>query len=300
MIQANLGEFSALMTACLWVVSGVFFEKAGKRSGSQAVAYLRMIFAFFLICGMLWILRDNPLPTDASPSAWLWLSLSGLVGFVIGDLFLFEAYVRIGTRISLLLMSFSPVLTGVLGYLFFDEVLSPISVMGIFLTLAGIAVVVLTKGEQNRLHLRVDPYGVFCGIMGAVGQSLGTILSKQGMGTYDAFAATQIRIIAAIAGYSIFFLVGRHWQKLISLLKDVKATLFTAAGALFGTTLGVGFSLLAIQHTQTAIAAAIMSIMPVLIIPVNRILFKEKITWSEILGAGITVAGVVLLYLTPS
>ncbi len=59
---------------------------------------------------------EIPFATDASPSAWLWLSLSGVVGFVIGDVFLFEAYVRIGTRITLLLMSLSPVLTGLLSY----------------------------------------------------------------------------------------------------------------------------------------------------------------------------------------
>lgn len=299
MIQAHLGEFSALLTACFWVISGVFFEKASKRTSSLAVAYLRMIFAFILISLLLWVMRGKPLPTDATPSAWLWLSLSGLVGFVIGDIFLFEAYVRIGARISLLLMSFSPVITGFLSYFIFGEVLQPLAIVGIVLTLAGIAVVVLTRGDHNNLKLRVDSYGVLCGVMGAVGQSVGTILSKQGMGNYDAFAATQIRIIASILGFTLFFIIGKHWQKLATLLKDTHASLQTAAGAVFGTTLGVGFSLLAIQHTQAAVAAAIMSIMPVLIIPVNWLVLKEKIKWIEMLGALVTVVGVILLYLKP-
>jgi drug/metabolite transporter (DMT)-like permease len=299
MLQAHLGEFSALLTAIFWVISGVFFEKASKRTSSLAVAYLRMIFAFILISLLLWVMRGKPLPTDATPSAWLWLSLSGLVGFVIGDIFLFEAYVRIGARISLLLMSFSPVITGLLSYFIFGEVLQPLAIVGIVLTLAGIAVVVLTKGDHNNLKLRVDSYGVLCGVMGAVGQSVGTILSKQGMGNYDAFAATQIRIIASILGFTLFFIIGKHWQKLATLLKDTHASLQTAAGAMFGTTLGVGFSLLAIQHTQAAVAAAIMSIMPVLIIPVNWLVLKEKIKWIEMLGALVTVVGVILLYLKP-
>lgn len=299
MIQAHLGEFSALLTACFWVISGVFFEKASKRTSSLAVAYLRIIFAFILISLLLWVMRGKPLPTDATPSAWLWLSLSGLVGFVIGDIFLFEAYVSIGARISLLLMSFSPVITGLLSYFIFGEVLQPLAIVGIVLTLAGIAVVVLTKGDHNNLKLRVDSYGVLCGVMGAVGQSVGTILSKQGMGNYDAFAATQIRIIASILGFTLFFFIGKHWQKLATLLKDTHASLQTAAGAVFGTTLGVGFSLLAIQHTQAAVAAAIMSIMPVLIIPVNWLVLKEKIKWIEMLGALVTVVGVILLYLKP-
>lgn len=297
MNPTHIGEFSALLTAFFWVISGIFFERASKRTTSLAVSFLRMIFGLVLISIVLWISRGNPFATDASPSAWLWLSLSGVVGFVIGDVFLFEAYVRIGTRIALLMMSLSPVLTGVLSYFIFGEVLEPRAVVGIALTLAGIAVVTMTRGEKRNLKLRVNPYGVFCGLMGAVGQSIGLILSKQGMGDYDAFAATQVRIIASIAGFILFFLIGNHWQKLRVLLSDAKSVRMTATGALFGPVLGVGFSLLAIQNAPAAIAAAIMSIMPVLIIPVNWLAFREKIKWFEVLGALVTVVGVILLYL---
>ena len=297
MNPTHIGEFSALLTAFFWVISGIFFERASKRTTSLAVSFLRMIFGLAFISVFLWIYRGNPFATDASPSAWLWLSLSGVVGFVIGDVFLFEAYVRIGTRITLLLMSLSPVLTGGLSYFIFGEVLEPLAVVGIALTLAGIAVVIMTRGEKRNLKLRVDSYGVFCGLMGAVGQSVGLILSKQGVGDYDAFAATQVRIVASIAGFSLFFLIGNHWQKLRVLLSDGQSTWMTAAGALFGPVLGVGFSLLAIQNAPAAIAAAIMSIMPVLIIPVNWLAFREKIKWFEVLGALVTVLGVILLYL---
>jgi len=117
------------------------------------------------------------------------------------------------------------------------------------------------------------------------------------MGDYDPFAATQVRIIASIAGFILFFLVGNHWQKLRVLLNDGQSVRMTAVGALFGPVLGVGFSLLAIQNAPAAIAAAIMSIMPVLIIPVNWLAFREKIKWFEVLGALVTVVGVILLYL---
>lgn len=297
MNPTHIGEFSALLTAFFWVISGMLFERASKRTTSLGVSFLRMIFGLVFISVFLWISRGNPFAIDASPSAWLWLSLSGVVGFVIGDVFLFEAYVRIGTRITLLLMSLSPVLTGVLSYFIFGEVLEPLAVVGIALTLAGIAVVIMTRGEKRNLKLRVNSYGVFCGLMGAVGQSVGLILSKRGMGDYDAFAATQVRIIASIAGFSLFFLIGNHWQKLRVLLSDGQSTRMTAAGALFGPVLGVGFSLLAIQNAPAAIAAAIMSIMPVLIIPVNWLAFREKIKWFEVLGALVTVVGVILLYL---
>lgn len=297
MNPTHIGEFSALLTAFFWVISGTFFERASKRTSSLAVSFLRMIFALGIISIVLWILRGNPFAYDAPPSTWLWLSLSGLVGFVIGDIFLFEAYVRNGTRITLLIMSLSPVLTGVLSFIIFGEVLEPLAMLGIALTLAGIALVILTRGEKKQLKLRVNSYGVFCGLMGAVGQSVGLILSKQGMGNYDPFAAAQIRIIASIVGFFLFFLIGNHWQKLRVLLKDRRSARMTATGALFGPVLGVGFSLLAIQNAPAAVAAAIMSIMPVLVIPVNWVAFRERIKWFEVLGALVTVVGVVLLYL---
>ena len=297
MNPTHIGEFSALLTAFFWVISGLFFERASKRTTSLAVSFLRMIFGLAIISVLLWIIRGNPFATDAPPSAWLWLSLSGVIGFVIGDIFLFEAYVRIGTRITLLLMSLSPVLTGVLSYFIFGEVLELMMVVGIALTLVGIAVVILTRGDKKKLKLRVNSYGVFCGLMGAIGQSVGLILSKQGMGDYDPFAATQIRIIASIAGFILFFLIGNHWQKLRALLSDRQSVWMTAAGALIGPVLGVGFSLLAIQNAPAAVAAAIMSIMPVLVIPVNWLAFREKLKWFEVLGALVTVVGVVLLYL---
>jgi len=297
MNPTHTGELSALLTAFLWVISGIFFERASKRTSSLAVSFLRMVFGLAIISVFLWIYRGNPFATDAPPSAWMWLSFSGVVGFVIGDVFLFEAYVRIGTRITLLIMSLSPVLTGVLSYIIFGEVLEPLAILGIALTLVGIAVVILTRGDKKKLKLRVNSYGVFCGLMGAVGQSIGLILSKQGMRDYDPFAATQIRIIASIAGFILFFLIGNHWQKLRVLLKDGQSARMTAAGALFGPVLGVGFSLLAIQNAPAAVAAAIMSIMPVLVIPVNWLALKEKLMWFEVLGALVTVLGVVLLYL---
>ena len=70
-----------------------------------------------------------------------------------------------------------------------------------------------------------------------------------------------------------------------------------ALGSVFGPFLGVSFSLLAVQNTQAGIAATIMAIVPVLIIPPAIIIFKEKPNWKEIVGAIITVSGVALFFL---
>jgi drug/metabolite transporter (DMT)-like permease len=71
----------------------------------------------------------------------------------------------------------------------------------------------------------------------------------------------------------------------------------TTLGSFFGPFLGVSFSLLAIRYTETGIAATIMAIVPILIIPPVVILYKEKVKPLEILGSVISITGVALLFL---
>jgi len=297
MITNHIGEISALLTAMLWVLSGTAFEHGGKRVSSQAVNLMRLIMAVLIMAVYLTIRRGSPIPFDASPQNWLWLSISGLVGFVLGDFFLFESYVLVGTRLALLIMSLSPILTGILSYFVFGEKLSLLNMLGIVLIILGIMLVVLTKNQGEKMKLNIRPRGLIYAILGAVGQSIGLIFSKLGMGSFDPFASTQIRLIAGTFGWILLFLIFGWFPRLKRFTTDRKALGFTFFGAFFGPFLGVSFALTAMQHTKAAVASAIMSIMPVLILPVNLVLFKEKIRSRAILGAVITVIGVVILYL---
>lgn len=297
MITNHIGEISALLTAMLWVLSGTAFEHGGKRVSSQAVNLMRLIMAVLIMAVYLTIRRGSPIPFDASPQNWLWLSISGLVGFVLGDFFLFESYVLVGTRLALLIMSLSPILTGILSYFVFGEKLSLLNMLGIVLIILGIMLVVLTKNQGEKMKLNIRPRGLIYAILGAVGQSIGLIFSKLGMGSFDPFASTQIRLIAGTFGWILLFLIFGWFPRLKRFTTDRKALGFTFFGAFFGPFLGVSFALTAMQHTKAAVASAIMSIMPVLILPVNLVLFKEKIRSRAILGAVITVIGVVVLYL---
>jgi len=123
------------------------------------------------------------------------------------------------------------------------------------------------------------------------------VLSKKGMGEYDAFSASQIRVLAGIAGFSVLFIFMKRWPRVWTALKHVSAMKRITLGAFFGPFLGVSFSLLAVQHTSAGIAATLMAITPVLIIAPSVIIFKEKVNWKEILGAVVTVTGVAMFFL---
>ncbi|HOF56120.1 MAG TPA: DMT family transporter [Prolixibacteraceae bacterium] len=302
--MSYLGEFSALLTAIFWTVTSLSFESAGKRVGSLSVNLIRLILAFFLYAVYLKITRGMFLPLDAGLERWIWLSLSGLVGFVVGDLLLFQAFVVIGARISMLIMSLSPPITALISWLMLGEILTPMNWLGMTVTLTGIVMVVLKRGEKSGQGLLrrkiVSSYslkGILLALGGAAGQAAGLVLSKKGMGSYDAFASSQIRVLSGLAGFLLIILVMKRWPMVARAFRNKPAMKRIVLGSVFGPFLGVSFSLLAVQHTRAGIAATIMAIVPVLIIPPAVILFKEKVNWKEIAGAIITVGGIMLFFL---
>jgi drug/metabolite transporter (DMT)-like permease len=297
-LQAHSGEFAALAVAVFWTVTALAFEAAGKRVGSLPVNWIRLVLGFLLLSLFTRVSRGAWLPLDASPSAWLWLSLSGLVGFVMGDLFLFKAFVLIGSRISMLVMALAPPLTAVMGRVFLGERLSAMALAGMALTLSGIALVVLDRPTgEAPVKLAHPVKGVLLALGGAVGQASGLILSKVGMAEYSPFAATQIRILAGIAGFTAILTLAGAWPRTAAAFRNRPAMARIATGAFFGPFLGVSFSLVALQRTSAGIASTIMSTVPVLIIPPAVLLFKEKANGREIAGAVTAVLGVSLLFL---
>jgi drug/metabolite transporter (DMT)-like permease len=263
-----------------------------------AVNLIRLLMAVLLLGAFTWLTRGLPLPLDAGPHAWLWLSLSGLIGFTIGDLCLFRAFVVVGARVSMLLMTLVPVITAVAGFLVMGEVLSPKELFGMALTIGGVSTVVWERrpSADGRLQ-RLPITGIVLGLTGAAGQAVGLVLSKFGMGSYDAFAATHIRVIAGSVGFIAVFSIIGWWPRVRAAMADRRAMTSTGVGAFFGPFLGVSLSLVAVKYTEAGVAATLMALAPVLIIPVSVIVFRERVAWPAVVGAFVAVAGSALLFL---
>jgi len=291
------GELISLGTAMCWTLTVVSFEYAGKRVGSLPVNIIRLLFGFIFLGITLTVLNGSFIPTDASISTWSWLILSGMVGLVIGDLFLFQAFIDVGGRISLLVLSLVPVISAVLGLLFFNEILSSLQIIGMTITISAIAFVILFRKQKVTIEHPHSKRGVLFAFIGAISQAVGLILSKQGMGDYSAFASTQIRVIAAIIGFVILITIRKEWTNVLKAFKNKTAIKFIIVGSIFGPFLGVSSSLLAMQYTDIGISTTIAQLNVILIIPFSIILFKESVNYKEIIAAIIAFAGVALLFL---
>lgn len=297
-MQSNIGELAALGTAFCWTIVSIAFESAGKKVGSLSVNYIRLIFGFIFITIYSYITRGILFPTDATAQNWILLSISGFIGLFLGDMFLFQAFVEVGSRISSLIMAASPPIAALLGYILLKEKLRPISGLGMAITIIGIAIVILSKDTgEKKIKVNYSIKGLTYAFLGAFGQSLGLILSKIGMGSYNPFAATQIRIITGFISFTILLFVLKKFGDLKIAFKDRKALSTIGVGAFFGPFIGVSLSLLSLQYTSAGVSSTITSIMPVIIIPFSIMIFKEKIKPKEILGAVISVIGVGILFI---
>lgn len=301
-----MGEFIALATVLCWTCSIQFFEAASKRVGAVPVNIIRLFVA--LLCfGLFLFVRDGALlPHDFSGHAWFYLSLSGVVGFFIGDIFLFMALVELGPRVTMLIQSLAAPTAAVIGWLLLGEHYALYQWTGMAITLAGVGVVILERSKKLSPVMgltvrRVSYKGVLFGFVAMFGQAGGLLMSKVGMqtesGYLDAFAATEIRALAAFVCFVLYFTVTGKWRAVGTALSDKRAVVYTSIGAAIGPFVGVSLSLMALHYLSAGVASTFFSLIPICIIPFSVYLHKEHVSLRAISGAVTAVFGVYLLML---
>lgn len=293
MLNSHIGEIAGLGVAVCWTFSALFFEKAGHKISSLSVNFIRLLFAIGFLGITTFFTRGIFFPTDATGYQWFWLGLSGFVGFFLGDLFLFKSYSIIGARTAALMMSLAPMLTAIIGWFFLKESLTFKDIAAIILSVAGIMIAI----SSRKMKLNYPLKGILLAFGGAVGQAVGLILSKKGMGHYDPVAATQIRALFGLLSFGILITVLRRWGKLTTDIKHGDAMKSVTVGAIFGPFLGVALGLFAIQQTNTGIAATLMAMVPIFIIVPSAIMFKEKIKPQQVIGAVVSIIGASLFFI---
>jgi len=293
MFQSHIGEFAGLGVAVCWTMSALFFEKAGHKIGSLSVNFIRLLFAIGFLGITTFFTRGLFFPSDASSYQWYWLGLSGFIGFFLGDMLLFQSYMVIGSRTAALIMSLAPMLTAIIGWFFLDEILSAKNIIAIVISVTGIIIAISNK----KMKLDIPLKGFLLAFGGAMGQAIGLILSKKGMGDYDPVAATQIRALFGLLSFGILITALRRWNKLGQAFTHTSAMKSVTVGAFFGPFVGVALGLFAIQQTKTGIASTLMGLVPIFIIVPSAIMFKEKIRPQQVIGAIISIAGASLFFL---
>ncbi|MCX8056487.1 MAG: DMT family transporter [Ignavibacteria bacterium] len=292
-----IGEIAALITAFLWSITSLFFASAVTRIGTFQLNVSRQLIALILLFLIITLFGIN---IELNSTQLVYLSLSGIVGLTFGDTFLFLAYKEIGARLSMLIMSLSPAIAAILAYLFLNEKISLIGVLGILVTLIGILIVVYEKnGSQENI---INYIGILFALLASIGQGSGLVLAKQAFNisgnSINGFLATAVRLTASLIFLIPISLLSKKLKNPVEVfVNDTKSFFLTIGGSIAGPVLGITFSLVAISHTKVGIASTIMALPPVIMLPMVRYFFKEKLTFTSVLGALIAVSGVAILFL---
>lgn len=306
-----LGELISIGVAFSWTATALLSEFGSKRLGNLTLNVLRMTLALVFSLVLFLVVTGNPLPTGVSTEAAGWMLLSGLVGYVIGDFCLFQCYIIIGSCYGQLFMTLAPLSAALMAWMTLGQQMTAMSILAMLVTLAGISISVLGRGEHHKVSLKLPLNGVLYAIGAAVCQGVGLVLSKIGMDHYDVaalaemgvpewlvpFSANFYRCIAGIIGFTLLLYYRSGMAPLREAMHDRKGLTVATATTIFGPFVGVGFSLMAVQYTAAGIASTLMAMTPIIILLPSYWLFHEKITWKAIVGAFISFIGVSLFFL---
>lgn len=292
------GEIAALGTAVCWSFTAIFFSFSGRRIGSDVVNRSRLLFAFGFLLITHRLLEGVFFPRDVEPFRLGWLVISSLLGLVLGDAFLFRAYVLIGPRLSMLMMSTVPIISTLFGWLIFGEVVSNIELIGVGLAVGGIAWVV-TEGQNDSLLVDRGVYrkGLLFGLLGALGQVANLVTARFALvDDYSAISATLIRILVALVVLWGLAAVRGQIRFTMHQWRDRPAFKALIAGSTVGPFLGIWLSLIAVQNARLGVASTLMALPPVILIPLEYLIYRHRISRRGMTGTLVAMVGVALLF----
>jgi drug/metabolite transporter (DMT)-like permease len=305
-----LGELAALGTAACWSCGTVLFTEAARLIGSFKLNKIRLAMAALLYGAALLVTTGNAYPTEINASQSAWLALSAFMGLVFGDSCGFKAMVILGPRLSSLVFATAPIMTIFIAWIFLGEQLGVYDLLGVAITIAGIGWVISEQrqGPQNHEALALDhpdkgtfAKGVMLALGAAFGQASGLVMTKQAMfnagGVVRPLDASAVRMVFAAAMIWAISAFGRQIPGTLRELKNRRAMAFSAAGAVMGPFLGIWMLLFAVSKIPAGVAATLSATVPVMVIPIAIIYYKERVSYRAILGAVVTVAGIALIFL---
>lgn len=297
---------AALAASILFAASITCGHRAAKILGGASANFWRLLIATILLG--IWSFDFG---IGFGGAGFTYFFVSGLLGFGVGDVALYQALPRLGSRLAML---FTQCLAAPFGVIieryWLGTQLSWLQILCIAVILTGVAFA-LAPHQSEKRNLRQWRIGAIFGVLAALGGALGAVFSRRAFGataaaheTIDGANAAFQRIIGGLLIAAVFFAAVR-WHQARSDATHGNPTapppkypwVWVACNALAGPTIGVSFMQLALRTTPTGIVLAIIAMTPLAVIPLARIFEGEKPTLYSLLGSVIAVAGAVGLTL---
>lgn len=316
------GEIFALTAAASWAVGSLLFARIGRRASPGAMNLGKCAAASVVLCVARAALAPRLGPIAWPAEATLLLGASGLVGLAIGDTAYFGAILALGVPRAILLLSAAPVFATLGGVALLGERIGGREAAGIGLTLAGIALVVTGRvpappppavpaageggaaGEgsvpvANPVVAVKNTSGVVLGVVAALGQAGGSLLSRRAMGLgIDPLGAAAGRLVTGAVGLAVIAAISGHLRPWVGDLRKEYTWIKVSGASLIGTVAGLWLAQIAIATcSSTGVATTLLATSPIFALPLAHAVGHERITPRGVAGTLVALSGVVLLSL---
>lgn len=292
-----LGYIFALITAGCWTQNSIIYSYVGRQIGSPTVTHIRLWLALPIVLLVNLIFTGELIPSGISILSFIYIASSGFVGFFIADLFIFRAFVDLGPRETMVIMTLSPIFGALISWFTFAEVLSLLQIGGIMTTISGVIWVIFA--ENKHIHRsQVNFRGIAYALAGAFTQAVGMVLAKGGLAEgLHPVSANVVRIIAGLLGLFIFSLVRKQALRDFRKMKDKKSLILLLTAAIVGPVLGIILALYALSWAPVGIVTTLMQTSPVMLLPIDRFVLKKRIPPGAVGGTIVAIIGAAFLFI---
>jgi drug/metabolite transporter (DMT)-like permease len=303
---------AAFLTTVLFSISAVCGNRTAKLLGGTEANFWRLCFAAALLA-----IYGHAFGSGLSGNAFPVFLISGCIGFGIGDMALFQALPRLGSRLSVMLtLCLSSPLAAVIEWFWLRTGLSAAEIVCGLVILGGVALA-LAPGKQLQLAPRQLAWGLSFGLVASLCQALGAVLSRKAFSmaklageNIDGITAAYQRILGGVAVGALMLLFVKRGSILDALFRGEdplarptappagrwrKAWPWVLANGLAGPALGVSCYQWALKTTPTGVVLPIIAITPLVIIPFSYHLEGERPTVRSLAGGGLAVLGAATL-----
>jgi len=291
------GHIFALLTAGCWTHNSIVYAAAGKRVTSQTVTHIRLWIALPVIIIINFLFTGGLYPRGIAGSTWIYLGASGLLGFCIADLFIFFAFVEIGPRETMVILTLSPIFSALFSWIFLHEVLTALQILGIAGTIGGVVWVILAEQRGNEKRDKNQRRGILFAILGAAAQAVGMVFAKYGLieGIHPV-SANLLRICSGLAGLTVFAILKGQFREDFRKMRDTRSLLLIGSGALIGPVLGIILTMYALLLAPVGIVTTIMQTSPIMLLPIERFIYRKVVRWGAVGGTVLAIGGAALLF----
>jgi drug/metabolite transporter (DMT)-like permease len=291
-----LHELAALGTATCWATTGLISADAVRALGAFHFNLIRQIFvsallALIVLAAGLWVGMD-----------WATVGIlvvSGIIGILVGDTFNFAAVGRLGPRRAGAIFALNAPMAAVMGWAFLEEALPLQAVLGIAVTVAGVALAILgrPRSDAHRLETLQGTIliGVMFGLAAGLGQAAGSLIARPVMtGGLNPYVASLVRVGAS--GLAMGVLAALPFAPPAPKTISRTALILTATTAIIGLLVGMTLFLYALQGSKTGIIATLSATSPVIILPLMWLRTGQRPSTLSFCGAALAVAGLALIF----